>query len=200
MEIYSNTTRFALACNISSKVIEPIQSRCAILRYTRLSDSQVLRRLLEICEIEKVNVYKLKVEYTPEGLEAIIFTAEGDMRQGVNNLQSTASNSKLISPTNVYKVCDQPHPVLITSIIQSCLEFQIDLALEKLQIVFEQGFASIDIITTLFRVVKNHEMAEMLKLLYIKEIGMSHMKLLEGNQSLLQLSGLVARLCKINCP
>ena len=39
MEIYSNTTRFALACNISEKVIEPIQSRCAILRYGKLSDS-----------------------------------------------------------------------------------------------------------------------------------------------------------------
>ena len=41
MEIYSQTTRFALACNISSKIIEPIQSRCAILRYSRLTDAQV---------------------------------------------------------------------------------------------------------------------------------------------------------------
>ena len=54
MEIYSNTTRFALACNNSSKIIEPIQSRCAILRYTRLSDSQVLKRLMEVCEAEKL--------------------------------------------------------------------------------------------------------------------------------------------------
>jgi replication factor C subunit 2/4 len=54
MEIYSNTTRFAIACNISSKIIEPIQSRCAILRYTKLSDKEVLKRLLEVTEIEKV--------------------------------------------------------------------------------------------------------------------------------------------------
>jgi replication factor C subunit 2/4 len=54
MEIYSNTTRFALACNQSNKIIEPIQSRCAVLRYTKLSDEQVLRRLLEICDMEKV--------------------------------------------------------------------------------------------------------------------------------------------------
>ena len=40
MEIYSSTTRFALACNLSSKLIEAIQSRCAILRYTRLTTSK----------------------------------------------------------------------------------------------------------------------------------------------------------------
>jgi replication factor C subunit 2/4 len=54
MEIYSSTTRFALACNMSSKIIEPIQSRCAMLRYTRLSDKQLLKRVLEICEQENV--------------------------------------------------------------------------------------------------------------------------------------------------
>jgi replication factor C subunit 2/4 len=43
MEIYSSTTRFALACNNSTKIIEPIQSRCAILRYSKLSDEQVRR-------------------------------------------------------------------------------------------------------------------------------------------------------------
>jgi replication factor C subunit 2/4 len=54
MEIFSNTTRFALACNMSNKIIEPIQSRCAILRYSRLRDSEILKRLLEICELENV--------------------------------------------------------------------------------------------------------------------------------------------------
>ena len=56
MEIYSNTTRFCLACNMSNKIIEPIQSRCAILRYAKLRDTEILKRLLEICEMEKVPV------------------------------------------------------------------------------------------------------------------------------------------------
>lgn len=55
MEIYSNTTRFALACNNSEKIIEPIQSRCAMLRYEKLKDSQVLAKIIEICEIENVS-------------------------------------------------------------------------------------------------------------------------------------------------
>jgi replication factor C subunit 2/4 len=62
MEIYSNTTRFALACNMSNKIIEPIQSRCAILRYSKLKDAEVMKRLKEICEMESVSFlinYKL---------------------------------------------------------------------------------------------------------------------------------------------
>lgn len=54
MEIYSNTTRFALACNTSSKIIEPIQSRCAIVRYTKLADKEILERLLIVCRSEAV--------------------------------------------------------------------------------------------------------------------------------------------------
>ena len=53
---------------------EPIQSRCAVLRYTKLSDAQVLKRLLEVSEAENVS-------YTDDGMEAIVFTAQGDMRQ-----------------------------------------------------------------------------------------------------------------------
>lgn len=54
MEVFSNTTRFCLACNLANKIIEPIQSRCAILRYAKLRDTEILKRLLEICEFEKV--------------------------------------------------------------------------------------------------------------------------------------------------
>eukprot|EP00002_Diphylleia_rotans_P027703 TRINITY_DN5561_c0_g1_i4.p1 TRINITY_DN5561_c0_g1~~TRINITY_DN5561_c0_g1_i4.p1 ORF type:complete len:305 (+),score=68.33 TRINITY_DN5561_c0_g1_i4:45-959(+) len=122
MEIYSATTRFALACNMSSNIIEPIQSRCAILRYTRLADEQIMAKLLEICENEKV-------AYTSEGLEAIIFTAEGDARQAINNLQSTHAGMALVDADNVFKICDQPHPKLVRSIIESCLQGSLDEAI-----------------------------------------------------------------------
>lgn len=57
MEVYSSSTRFALACNHSNKIIEPIQSRCAILRYSRLSDLQLLSRLLFVLEAEQVSSF-----------------------------------------------------------------------------------------------------------------------------------------------
>ena len=90
MEIYSNTTRFALAANSSEKIIEPIQSRCAMLRYSRLDNAQVLAKLLDVCEKENVS-------YTEDGMEAIIFTAQGDMRQALNNLQVRNPPQKKVS-------------------------------------------------------------------------------------------------------
>lgn len=161
MEIYSNTTRFALACNTSSKIIEPIQSRCAILRYQRLSDDQLLKRLIEICETEKV-------KYVAEGLEALVFTSEGDMRQAVNNLQATWSGFSFVNAENVFKVCDQPHPVLCQDIIAKCIDADVEKAGDLMAHLFHQGFSGTDIVSTLFKVVKNYDMPEFLKLEFIK--------------------------------
>lgn len=57
MELWSNTTRFALACNNSDKIIEAIQSRCAMLRYGKLSDQEVMIQLLKVCKAEDVMFY-----------------------------------------------------------------------------------------------------------------------------------------------
>lgn len=97
MEIYSSTTRFALACNNSTKIIEPIQSRCAVLRYSRLSDAEVLMRLQQVIEKEKV-------VFDQSGLEALVFIAEGDMRNALNSLQSTVSGFGYVNAENVFKV------------------------------------------------------------------------------------------------
>ncbi|KAJ7596663.1 P-loop containing nucleoside triphosphate hydrolase protein [Mycena floridula] len=192
MEIFSNTTRFCLACNMSNKIIEPIQSRCAILRYAKLKDQEILKRLLEICEMEKV-------EYNDDGLTALIFTSEGDMRQAINNLQSTHSGFGFISGDNVFKVCDQPHPIIVQTIIKHCLKSDVTQAMEKLDELWEQGYSAVDIVVTIFRVVKTFdEMPEYTKLEYIKEIGFTHMRILEGVGTLIQLAGLVARLCRMN--
>ncbi|EKM61365.1 uncharacterized protein PHACADRAFT_111883 [Phanerochaete carnosa HHB-10118-sp] len=192
MEIFANTTRFALACNMSNKIIEPIQSRCAILRYAKLRDAEVLRRLLEICEMEGV-------KYNDDGLTALIFTAEGDMRQAINNLQSTFSGFGFVSADNVFKVCDQPHPVVVQAMIRSCLKGDVENAMEKLNELWNHGYSAVDIVVTIFRVVKTFdEIPEYTKLEYIKEIGFTHMRILEGVSTLIQLGGLMARLCKMN--
>jgi replication factor C subunit 2/4 len=65
-------------------------------------------------------------------------------------------------------VCDQPHPLLIQSVIRHTLEGNIDEAYKGLKQLSDLGYSASDIITTLFRVVKNFDMAEYLKLEYIR--------------------------------
>lgn len=188
MEIYSNTTRFALACNTSEKIIEPIQSRCAMLRFTKLSDGQVLAKLIELCQREQVS-------YEEEGLEAIVFTAQGDMRQALNNLQSTAQGFGTIAGANVLKVCDEPHPMLIQDMLQHCTQNDIHKAYKILTKLWRLGYASEDIIGNIFRVCKRLNVDENIKLNFIKEIGVTHMKVVDGLNSFLQLTSLLAKLC-----
>lgn len=190
MEIYSNTTRFALACNISTKIIEPIQSRAAILRYTRLSDEQVLLRLKQVCAMEEVS-------YTDNGLEAIIFTAEGDLRNALNNLQATHSGFGHINQSNVFKVCDQPHPTTVKNIIDACMKGMTNDAVKEMTALWNTGYSCSDIIGTLFKVVKAHlGIPEAMKLEYLRDIGFTHMRIADGVNSKLQLLGLVSRLCQ----
>ncbi|TLD31763.1 replication factor C subunit 4 [Venturia nashicola] len=192
MEIYSATTRFAFACNQSNKIIEPLQSRCAILRYARLTDAQVLKRLTQICEAEEV-------KFSEDGIAALIFSAEGDMRQAINNLQSTFSGFGFVSGDNVFKVVDSPHPVKVQAMIKCCYEGKIDAAIDALTELWNLGYSTHDLITTMFRVTKTlPTLSEHTKLEFIREIGFTHMRILEGVQTYLQLCGCLARLCKIN--
>ena len=192
IEIYSNTTRFAFACNQSLKIIEPLQSRCAILRYNRLSDEEVLARLLEIIKMEDV-------KYNTEGLQALIFTAEGDMRQAINNLQSTVAGFGLVNDVNVFKIVDQPHPLVIQLILLSCLKDKdIDKALGLLDGLWYKGYSAIDIVTLTFKVAKTiPNISEQKRLDVIKEIGFAHMRVLEGVATYLQLCGLYAKICDL---
>ena len=192
MELYSNTTRFALACNSSEKIIEPIQSRCAMLRYSKLTDAQVLAKILDVCQKESI-------DYLDEGLEAIVFTAQGDMRQALNNLQSTHEGFGVVKSANVFKVCDEPHPLLVKDMLTHCTEGKLDAAYKVMNHLWKLGYSAEDIITNVFRVCKTHPMPEYLKLEFIKEIGLQHMKIVNGTSSLLQMAGLVARLCS-KCP
>jgi replication factor C subunit 2/4 len=190
IELHSGTTRFAFACNQSDKIIEAIQSRCAIVRFQTLGDKDILARLLEVAKAENV-------QYTDDGMEAIVFTAQGDMRRGLNNLQSTSTGFQLVTAENVFKVCDQPHPLVVKRIIEHCLQGDIDAAIAELSGLWDEGYAALDIMATVFRVVKNYSMPEYLKLEFLKEIGLTQAVAADGVSSLLQLDGMLARLCQV---
>jgi replication factor C subunit 2/4 len=178
MTEYSSTTRFAIACNDSSKIIEPIQSRCAIVRFTKLNDEEVLERLRVVLDLEGI-------KYTKDGLEALIFTADGDMRYALNNLQATTAGFGVVDKDNIFKVCDQPHPDLMNNVLKACLQGKFSDACALVDTVFNEGYNLIDIINTITKIMQSMPdmKSEELRLNYLKEATVIKMKTLEGNNS-----------------
>lgn len=84
IEDTSKHCRFIMIANNISKIIEPLQSRCAVFKFTRLSEEDVINHLEEICKKEKI-------KYNVEGLKNLYLYSEGDMRHSINMLQATSS-------------------------------------------------------------------------------------------------------------
>uniref|UniRef100_A0A6G1S7F3 Replication factor C subunit 2 n=1 Tax=Aceria tosichella TaxID=561515 RepID=A0A6G1S7F3_9ACAR len=190
IEIYSKTTRFAFACNIFDKIIEPIQSRCAIVRFNRLNDEQLKRKLVDICNL-------MNVKYDDKGIQAVIYTAQGDMRQAINNLQSTHDGFEEITEDKVFKVCDEPPPIVIAKIIESCLKRRLDEAENTLAHLYSLGYCTEDIVSGMFRVVKSYNMPEFTKLEYLKQIGIAQIRVVQGVNSMLQMKGLISHFASL---
>ena len=133
----------------------------------------------------------------PDGLEAIVFTAEGDMRNALNNLQATVAGFELVSAENVFKVCDQPHPLVVKRIVECAAQGDVDGACAGVTQLSDQGYSAIDIVGTLFRIVKAADVPEHLKLEMLREVGITQARVAEGLTTLLQLHALVARMAKI---
>jgi replication factor C subunit 2/4 len=186
MELFSQTTRFALACNISSKIIEPIQSRCAILRFGRVGEADMKKRLEHILKIENV-------PYDNEGVEALVFTAEGDMRNVLNGAQSTFNASGLINAENVYRMNDQPKPQQIQGALQAVMRKDWEGSFGPIKEISKMGYSTTDIITTTSRVVKTSECPENIKLEWLKEIGLTHMRVNAGANGLVQLDAMISK-------
>lgn len=88
IEDSSRTTRFMIICNYLSQLIEPIQSRCVIFRFTRLPKQEAVDHLSEICKREGI-------EFDVKALSRIYDSTSGDLRHSINILQSAASNNTL---------------------------------------------------------------------------------------------------------
>lgn len=90
-------TIFILSGNMEHKIIDAIKSRCAIFRFKRLKDEDVLRRLLEVCKDEGIEITK----EGKEGFIALVKESKGDLRKALNMLETMISEGKEISAKNV---------------------------------------------------------------------------------------------------
>ncbi len=124
METYSKGTRFILICNYSSRIIEPIQSRCAIFRFSRLAEDDVVGYLKIICEKEGV-------KFEENALRTIYRVSEGDLRQAINILES-ASILGEVNDSNVEKTSGISGKAKVEEVVKMALDGDFKGARSKL--------------------------------------------------------------------
>lgn len=93
IEDTSQTTRFIIICNYLSQIIEPIQSRCVIFKFRRLSKEDVSDYLSFICKNEGV-------KFEEKAFSTIYESTLGDLRHSINILQAAAGMGS-VSSSNV---------------------------------------------------------------------------------------------------
>jgi replication factor C small subunit len=196
MERFSSNCRFILSCNYSSKIIEPIQSRCAVYRFRRLSDEATRERLEYIAKDQGLTI-------TENGYEALIYVAQGDMRKAVNSLQAAAfiDSEKPISRETIYRTTATANPEDIKYLIETALTGNFRIARKELnRLLYEEGLSGEDIVGQIYRVISEMDNRTVLDLglserrivELIDIIGEIDFRLTEGASEKIQLEALLA--------
>ena len=187
METYAQTCRFILSCNYSSKIIDPIQSRCAIYRFKPLSARAIKEEISRIATREGLSV-------TAGALDAIVYIAQGDMRKAINALQGAAIISPTIEEKRVYAITSNARPDEIEELIAVSLSGDFDGAESLLaNLLHERGIAPNELINQCYRTLVKRKMDRSLKVQMIDLLGEADFRLSEGANSDIQMEALIAR-------
>ena len=186
MENYSSTCRFILSCNYSSKVIDPIQSRCVTFRFKLLEKKDVEKVIKKIAETEKLAI-------PPESIEVLYEGSEGDCRKCINLLQSTASISPNISPDLISTVLSNTKPKDIKVVLDYALSGDFKSSKEKLfDIMLRESVSGQDIIKSIQKEVWNLPIEPELKVRLTEITGEIEFRIVEGSDPFIQLKSLLA--------
>ena len=186
MENYSNTCRFILSCNYSSRIIDPIQSRCVIFRFRLLEKKDISKVIKRIAEGESLN---LKGNATDILYEA----SEGDCRRAINLLQATASISLDISPDMIQMISASVQPKEIRIVLDYALTGNfIDARDKLLDVMLKESVSGTDIIKAIQKEIWNLQIEPELKVKLTEKTGEAEFRMTEGSDEFVQLQALLA--------
>jgi replication factor C small subunit len=180
--------RFIFIANNISKIIDPIQSRCATFKFTTIPEEDVISRLGEIAKKEKVKTDK-------KGLKAIYDYSEGDLRHAINLMQATASLGE-ISEENVLASAGLTKTSDVDGVLKIVLSGKVPEAREKMiELIKVYGMSESDFLKYFNSAVfksKHDKLSDILEV-----IAKYDYRILVGANSEIQLSAMLAELAKI---
>jgi replication factor C small subunit len=192
METSSRTCRFILICNYSGKIIEPIQSRCAIFRFSKLDKKAMVEHLMNISKKENVTL-------SAGAAESIVEFSEGDLRHAINTLQTAAAYKEgTVDEKTVLQVIGEASPKQVQLMLTKALSGDF---IEARKMMYDlmglYGFSGSEIVRQMQR--------ELLKVSYLSTeekaeltniIGEYDFRLTQGANNDIQLSALLAQFSK----
>jgi len=186
MEKYSNNCRFILSCNYSSKIIDPIQSRCAVFRFRHITDENVQRWIDHIAAEEDLNI-------SEEAREMLVRLSEGDLRRATNLLQISASTTDDITGEVVRESANIARPQDIEDLIVSAMKDEFVVVRKKLdKLLIENGLSGGDIIKQIHKSIYNVPMDNWMRMKLVEKIGEAEFRMVQGSNERIQLEALLA--------
>jgi replication factor C subunit 2/4 len=131
IEQYSKITRFCIICNYHTKIIEPIISRCSLLRFKPIEEKFILERLKYICEKENMN-------YNKKLLNKIIKLCRGDLRKAINLLQK-CNNSYNTNTNNINEeILNEISGIIPDNIFEKLMQYIFDKDYKNIDLIINQ--------------------------------------------------------------
>ncbi len=188
MENYTGTCRFVLLANYSSKIIEPIQSRCAIFRFKPLAESEVIKIIDKIAAAEKLTI-------TEEARKALVEVSEGDCRKLENIIQSCAVMSANITGDLIFEVASVARPKEVKEVIELAFANKFQQARDRLlETMLAHGLSGLDVIKQLQKEMLESGIEPQKKLFLIEKCGEIEFRMSEGADEFVQLEALLSQI------
>jgi replication factor C small subunit len=186
MENFTLTCRFILSCNYSSKILDPIQSRCVIFRFKLLEKKDIEKIIKRIAQQEKLEIDK-------EAIEALHEVSEGDCRRIINLLQSTASISPRITKELILTMVSAAKPSDIKVILEYALAGEFLKSREKLlDVMLKESISGQDVVKAIQKEIWNLQIEPEIKVKLTEKTGEAEFRIVEGSDEFIQLEALLA--------
>ncbi|MBI2499292.1 replication factor C small subunit [Candidatus Woesearchaeota archaeon] len=186
MENYTDNVRFILSCNYSSKLIDPIQSRCSVFRFKPL-DKEGVKKVIEKIKKEEGLTINEKIS------EALYDISDGDVRRVINILQSCASLNKVITEDLVFSLVSAARPKEVKEVLEFAVDGDFIKSRDKLlDTMLKHGLSGLDVIKQIQKEILNLNIKDEKKLILIEKCGEVEFRMVEGSDEYLQLESLLA--------
>jgi len=186
MENYTQTCRFILSCNYSSKIIDPIQSRCAVFRFKPLSEEEIYTVIDRVAKEESLVL-------SNESKKAFFEVCEGDCRRLENIMQSCAVLSKEITTELIYSMASVAKPKEVKEVLDLALKGTFVESRKKLlNLMLDYGLSGLDVIKQIQKEIWNLTLVDMKKVELVDKCGEVEFRMVEGSDEYLQLESFLA--------